>query len=350
MKIIVPRSLDLENAIGFTNYLAKLDASDRFLFDFRDMARIEPFGMLIVSSELRRLRARFPESEIACENFGDKKYASHMGFFQAFGLEHGNYPGEARGSISYIPLTICNCEDIERRAAEKGTYAGDIIEQKSEKLVEVLLHSGSTEIKETLSYSLREIMRNVVEHSGATQFGICAQAWPSKNLVEFAIIDRGIGLQQSLSSNPHLEVVSDKSAINYALMPAVSGKAFKGAPRQRKGPWSNSGFGLYMTSRISRNGGNFFIASGDTGMLLTAKGGKKYFNCSYNGTAVRMVINTDQVEELGKSLELYRKEGFEIQRTYKEIVNIDPSSASLMLSKDFDLSLWQKLLATLKGK
>ncbi|WP_092949868.1 hypothetical protein [Roseateles sp. YR242] len=39
------------------------------------------------------------------------------------------------------------------------------------------------------------------------------------------------------------------------------------------GNWANSGFGLYMTNRICRNGGNFFIASGATSMLLT-RGGK----------------------------------------------------------------------------
>jgi hypothetical protein len=105
-----------------------------------------------------------------------------------------------------------------------------------------------------------------------------------------------------------------------------------------------------MTSRICRNGGNFFVASGDAGMLLTAKGGKRYFECAFSGTAVRMVIDTSQIESLSKSLSHYRQEGFEIQKTYKEIVNIDPSSASLMLTKDFDLSVWQKILLTLRGK
>lgn len=192
-------------------------------------------------------------------------------------------------------------------------------------------------------------MRNVVEHSNANQFGICAQYWPSKYKAEVAILDRGIGIRTSLSNNPHLETSDDKKSLNYALMPAVSGKAFKGSRVKQKGHWANSGFGLYMTNRICRNGGTFFICSGDTGMLLTKQSeAKRYFSCDFNGTAVRMVLKTDQLAALKDTLDIYRHEGYEIQKRYREIVNIDPSSASLMLSTDFDLSIWDKALKKLK--
>ena len=79
-------------------------------------------------------------------------------------------------------------------------------------------------------------------------------------------------------------------------------------------------------------------------MLLTkGANAKKYYECSFQGTAVRMVIKTDSLVELRAALEKFRKEGYEINKTYREITRIDPSSASLMLSEDFDLSLWKKL-------
>lgn len=151
-------------------------------------------------------------------------------------------------------------------------------------------------------------------------------------------MDRGIGLRESLSGNPHLNLDSDKSAINYALMPAVSGKAFKGARRGfNRGPWNNSGFGLYMTSRISRNGGSFFVSSGDVGMLLTSgKQSKRYVQTALTGTAVRLSSDTALVESLQTALAKYREDGFKIQEKYKEIVSIAPSEASLMLSEDFE--------------
>lgn len=349
MNISVPDSLDLVSALDFSTMLSAIEESEGYTFDFSRTRIVEPFPMLLVSSQIRDLSGRFPKSTVGCANYKHMTYAGHMGFFQAFGLDYGKFPGEAKGSNHYLPLTIYDCESLIKSAAEKGTEVGDEVEEVSKQLAKILCNQEGP-VYDTLAYSLRELMRNVVEHSHAKQFGICAQHWPSKHKVEVAILDRGIGLQASLRHNPHLDVSDDKRAINYALMPAVSGKAFKGSRKQR-GNWANSGFGLYMTSRICRNGGTFFIASGKTGMLITHKSeGKRYFPCNFRGTAVRMVVRTDQIAELKDALAKYREEGYAIQSKYKEIVNIDPSAASLMLSEDFDLSVWDKILLKLKGK
>lgn len=351
IQIPVPNSLDLSSALKLSIDLANLDEADEFVFDFAKTRTVEPFPMLMVSSEIRRLMSRFPESKTLCSNFKHMTYAGHMGFFRAFGLDFGKFPGEANGSARYLPMTLFRCENLIREAAKKGIEVGDEVEGESKHLAAMLCGSDTGPVFDTLAYSVRELMRNVVEHSNSKLFGICAQYWPSRNKVEVAILDRGIGLRESLRNNPHLDVINDKSAINYALMPAVSGKAFKGARTKQKGPWANSGFGLYMTSRICRNGGTFFVASGETGMLLTTKSeGKRYFDCRFGGTAIRMVVRTDQVADLRDALEIYRNEGYLIQKRYKEIVSIDPSSASLMLSEDFDLSVWEKILARIKGR
>lgn len=347
--IPVPGSLDLGTALAFSTLLSSMEESEEYVFDFSKTRNVEPFPMLLVSSQISRLADKFPDSKLVCINYKHMTYAGHMGFFQAFGLDFGKFPGEANGSSKYLPLRIFDCDMLIKQAAEKGTEVGDKVEEVSKQLAGMLC-SEDGPVYDTLAYSLRELMRNVLEHSHARQFGICAQHWPSKNKVEVAIFDRGIGLQASLRHNPYLDVSDDKRAVNYALMPAVSGKAFKGSRKQR-GNWANSGFGLYMTSRICRNGGTFFIASGETGMLITRKSeGKKYFSCAFEGTAVRMVVRTNQIAELKDALEQYRNEGYAIQSKYKEIVNIDPSAASLMLSEDFDLSVWEKILVKLKVK
>ncbi|MBL0352380.1 MAG: sensor histidine kinase [Dechloromonas sp.] len=349
--IPIPASLDLPSALDFSVFLSKIERADEYVFDFSRTRTVEPFPMLLVSSEIQRLAMRFEGTNTACSNFKHMTYAGHMGFFQAFGLEFGKAPGEANGSKRYIPLKIFHCDDLIKAAAAKGIEVGDEVEGESQHMAAMLCGSDSGAVFDTLTYSVRELMRNVVEHSEAKQFGICAQYWPTKGRVEVAILDRGIGLRESLKNNPHLDVTDDKRAINYALMPAVSGKAFKGARQKQKGPWANSGFGLYMTSRICRNGGTFFVASGDKGMLLTKKTeAKRYFDSAFQGTAIRMVVRTDQLSELRDALEKYRNEGYEIQRRYKEIVSIDPSSASLMLSEDFDLGVWERLLNKLKTK
>lgn len=348
--IKIPRTLDLKAALGMTVDLASIDDASAFYVDFDGVGTVEPFAMLVVSSELQRAAARNPGSTFECRNYERMTYAAHMGFFQAFGYDVGRQPGSSTGGSRHLPVNIFDCEKLREQAYQEHAEVGDIVETKSKHLAAMLCDGDVGDLFETLSYSLREIMRNVVEHSDSRQMGICAQYWPSKHRVEAAIIDRGVGVAKTLVKNPHLDVSDDKAALNYALMPAVSGKAYKGGSKQR-GPWANSGFGLYMTSRICRNGGSFFIASGQTGMMLTkAMGGKSYFNCNYQGTAVRLGIRTDQIGSLAESLRKFREDGFEIQRLYREIVDINPSAASLMLSEDFDLSIWDKFLAALKIK
>jgi len=344
----IPNVLDLSSALKLSIELAEIKDVTSIRADFRGVGLVEPFAMLMVSSELQRAAARNMVENFECVNHELMSYASRMGFFEAFGYTSTHKPGKKDGGSQHLPVNIFDCNSLREEASNEYTEVGNIVEAKSKHLATLLCGVDSGDIFETLSYSLREIMRNVVEHSESKQIGICAQYWPTKHKVEVAILDRGVGLRQTLSRNPHLDVNNDRSAVNYALMPAVSGKAFKGA-RKQHGPWANSGFGLYMTSRICRNGGNFFIASGDYGMLLTkAKEGKSYFPCSYEGTAVRLQIRTDQITSLSDSLKRYRDDGFAFQQKYREIVQINPSAASLMLSEDFDLSLWDKFLAALK--
>lgn len=345
----VPSSLTLWTAFDFCNKLQNIKEADEIIFNFAKTATVEPFGMLVISSEIEKCINQHPEATFLCKNHEHMTYAGHMGFFQSFGLDFGRKPGEAHGSKTYIPLTYFDVETLKTQASQSGNDVGDEIESQSRRLSSTLTGLDEGDVFETFAYSIREIMRNVVEHAHIDKFAICAQYWPTKNRAEVAIVDRGIGLKASLSNNPHIDASTDKNAINYALMPAVSGKAFKGARQAKRGPWTNSGFGLYMTSRICRNGGNFFIASGDTGMLLTAgKDGKRYIKTAYNGTAVRLSITTGNIQSLRSSLEKYRLDGYEIQKKYQEIVSIDPSSASMMLSQDFDLSLWDKLLTKIK--
>lgn len=348
--IRVPESLTAFTVFPFGKILQSQRPTDELIFDFARTKAVEPFGMLVVASEIERCVASHPEAKFTCKNYENMPYAAHMGLFKSFGLDFDRKPGEAFGSRNYIPLTYFDSSALKNAAVQHGLDVGDEVESQSKRLSESLAGADKGEVFETIAYSIREIMRNVVEHAQVDRFGVCAQFWPTKGRAEFAIVDRGIGLRESIRANPHIDASTDKSAINYALMPAVSGKAFKGARRlAKRGPWTNSGFGLYMTSRICRNGGNFLISSGSTGMLLTSgQDGKRYYETSLNGTTVRLIIRTENLNSLSSTLARYREDGFAIQQKYKEIVSIDPSSASLMLSQDFDLTLWDKLLTNLK--
>ena len=334
LEVKVPQNLSLTNALNFCNRLWELEQADGYLFNFKNLGTVEPFAMAYVSNELKRFRKTRPNSIFRASNHENKTYAAHMGFFRAFGLKFGNEPGAASGSSTYLPLTILNVSNLEGEAAESYSHVGNIIEGKSKEIARLLTRQSSGDLVDTLTFSIREIIRNVVEHSGSEIIEYCAQYWPTKELVEVAILDVGNGIKHGLSSNPYLHLNDEREALHMSLLPGVSGKMYKGVKKRMNDDWQNSGFGLYMTSRICRNGGSFFVASNDRSILLN-HAGKKDMECNYKGTALRMRINTKRITNYSEMLDKFRKEGYAAAKKFGGADAIEPSVASTMLARDF---------------
>ena len=334
LEIKVPQNLSLNNALNFCNRLWHLEEAEHYEFNFQNLGLVEPFSMAYVANELKRYRNSKPSARFTGANYKNNSYAAHMGFFKAFGLDFGNKPGEASGSSTYLPLTIIEVVDLKKQAEEQFSHIGDIIENKSEEIAKLLTRQDGGDLVDTLTFSVREIMRNVVEHSNSDIIEYCAQYWPSKHLVEVAILDTGQGVKKGLSNNPHLNIKSERDALHLALLPGVSGKMYKGVKKRGHDHWQNSGFGLYMTSRICRNGGNFYIASNDKSLYLTSAG-KEDKECNYHGTALRLRIDTNSITTYKKMLERYRTEGYLSAKQFSKNDAIEPSVASTMLARDF---------------
>jgi hypothetical protein len=161
-----------------------------------------------------------------------------------------------------------------------------------------------------------------------------AQYWPEKDWVELAILDEGVGIRSTLARNPHLAIPSDIGALRLALLPGVSGVAFKGGPRQRKDAWANSGYGLYMTSQLCARGGSFLICSGSAGLFLE-RGVETTFETNFAGTALRLCLSTTQLGSLSATLEHLRKAGSEVARGLAVGANVTASMSARSLKKDF---------------
>ncbi|MEF9672264.1 hypothetical protein [Pseudomonas viridiflava] len=310
--------------------------ADELLIDFSSMGRIEPFSMVYVAKHIRDFTRSNQDTTVRCCGHQSKDYAANMAFFRAFGLKHGREPNCKDGNERFVPFTILRTQTIIDEAKKEWKVAQDIIEGRSEHLAKILAQEERGNLVDALTFSIREIMRNVIEHSKSRSMEYCAQFWPTYNKVEIAIIDNGIGLRQSLSKNPFIEVDCDSDAIQQALMPAISSKNYQGAKLDRNDPWHNSGFGLYMISRICRLGGSFLICSGDHGIALD-ENGKTHIDLGHEvkGTAVRMVLNTSKLTELSKMLAKFKDEGYEIAKEIKGVGIYNASAASQMLSRDF---------------
>ena len=296
-KIDIPSRLTFQNSIEFVRKLRSLKSHEEFEFDFSRLNMIDPFSLLLVSSEIQRCRSRLNDSQFIATNYEHCTYPAHMGFFQAFGMKFGKLPGEASGSSTYIPINIFNTREIKDEARELMINPAELLEEEAKNISDILTREESGPLNEVLTYCLREIFRNVIEHSRADQFGFCAQYRPSLNRVSFSIIDRGIGLRESLSENPTLNLNNDEEAIKAALLPATSGKVYKGQRKKPKGEWANSGYGLFMTSNICKRGGGFFIASGNVGYYVS-ENKERILETPFAGTALNLALDTNRIDKL----------------------------------------------------
>ncbi|NJD67759.1 MAG: hypothetical protein FIA90_03635 [candidate division NC10 bacterium] len=329
-----PSQLSVQSVLHFSREL-RSEGSTAVEIDFSQAKWMPPFPLLMASSEINRFRRDCPEAKLACARFEHLTYAAHMGFFWSFGLPFGKRPGEALGGENYQPLTVIMNEEIQRAAASKETAVGEIMEGHATALAKVLCRAEGGELFEALSYALREMMRNVVEHSLSDRVAFCAQHWPQKGMVEVGINDWGIGIADSLRRNPELEVTTDADALSLALMPGISGRGAIVKRQKRRDEWTNSGYGLYMTSRLARSGGTFLIGSGGAAVLLDGTGVNPV-HWEYPGTAIRLQLRTGNIGILKDRLEGFRRDAAELQEKLGAASIRSPSVASQMLEKDFD--------------
>jgi nitrate/nitrite-specific signal transduction histidine kinase len=64
-------------------------------------------------------------------------------------------------------------------------------------------------------YSLAEILRNFLEHSQAQELWYAAQYWQSRNWVELATLDEGIGIRRSLARKPPLPGLATRATVPF---------------------------------------------------------------------------------------------------------------------------------------
>ena len=336
---VAVRTLDRAGALACLCEIRSVaDGGASVCLDFTPLGRSEPFGMLLFSAALKAYRADMkltrPSVRFRATGHEGKRYQAHMGFFRMFGLEFGNAPDEASGSGRYEPIRFLSLEEIHREAADEYLDVHEGIERRSQGLARMLVHENVPDVIETLGYCLREMIRNSLEHARVDGVWYCAQYWPTRDLVELALLDQGIGIRESLARNPHLNLATDEAALRQAVMPGVSGVAFKGAKKQRNDEWRNSGYGLYMTSQLAGMDGEFFIASGNGGLEFSqGKVASVPFN--FQGTAVSIRIKPSKVARLRDTLAKLRQQAANISGQGVGTHEVTASMSSIMLSKDF---------------
>lgn len=291
--------LTATNALNFCDNEYNFEEIHEVVYDHKYLGTVEPFGMLLVGSKIRELVDKYPDVSFSDRNYKHNDYAAHMGFFQSVYQDYGNKPGEANGSSTYVPITELDVKQLKIESYDNSEVVQETIERKAIELSK-LLSRRNKKLRLILSYSIRELMRNIVEHSESKKIWFAGQYWPSKDRVEISILDEWVGVNQALSFNPNLKINNDVDALLLSIEPGISGKAFEYKGRMRKQEdsiWRNSGYGLYVTSEICQFGGDFLICSGANAVLFK---NNQYDvkNTNFKGTAIRMRLRVSRINKI----------------------------------------------------
>lgn len=315
-KIInIPTSLRPVKAINVSNYISLSQSFSDFIYNFEYLSHCPPFGLLTLFSAIKRNIQRYPNSSHAYINIKEKtgaSYAKRMGFFDAI---KGAYPNnilrytDFHNNDRIIPITKITKDDLYTKYSDDSSELGEMVESLSCNLAFMLTQEKISQAYKTFSYCIREIIRNVFEHSLSESAWICGEYWPSRNNAQIAIMDEGIGILSSLKGNRNYSILeNDKEANNLALEAGIS--CTLGQKQYASQIWQNSGYGLYMAKSLCLEGGFFILASGKNTIFLS-KTHKKEYDSAVNGTIISLSIQTNKITELSSMLSLFRKIGEE---------------------------------------
>lgn len=330
-KLVIPSALNTDNILSIGGKIEECGGYDSVeIILSEDKQYFSPFAILFIASKLKSIANK---TNISVRNYHNHSYLKTMGFFKMFGVDIGLGVGQAAGNDAYNPICRIHRNDLYTSPGDRFYEVQDLIQRKADSISAIIARdeAGKSEFFNALSYSFREIFRNVFEHSESEELYYCVQYWGNSNKVELSICDQGVGIKKSLSQNPNFRSYTEKEAIEWCLMPGVSGKAHM---HQASENWFNSGYGLYMTSRLARNGGNFVIASGSQAIYLTRKN-KVVHRTNFRGTIIRMNISVGEIGSVQGRLKEFRDDASKILPTLKGVGNRPTSSVSVLLRRDF---------------
>lgn len=149
-------------------------------------------------------------------------------------------------------------------------------------------------IYSVLNFCLWEVIDNVFNHSESKdEFSMIVQNFPTKNELNIAVVDNGIGIHQAL--------ISGKSEFNYLTARESLKKCIEKSVTNGKG----QGNGLFYTKKfILKNKGEFLIYSGSYCLWINKSGNTSIERVSkWRGTIIFMKIKTNNLVDIEEIFE-----------------------------------------------
>lgn len=288
MEVKLPNEFNHLSLIKLQSDLEKSQYENNINVDFSSLNFSYPMAMLVAGSYFRRWIKVRREQKLKTTHTGittsknAHSYLMHLGFFDYAGMKDiGSKIGVAKGNTKYLPIREIKRIDLEKNE-EKLI---DAIVFLSDSIANVLSGDELGESKKAFSYSIREIIRNSLEHSDSNSCFICGQRWVNGHS-EIAIVDEGVGIYETLSRT--YDDVNRENILLHAIKPGVSHTSNM---TEEENIYKNSGFGLYVLSELGSSFGWFCLGSG-TKKLRCEKQNQSVIDLPYNGTFVGIHLNS----------------------------------------------------------
>lgn len=290
MKIFIENNENPQQCMEAITHLEETKHSkDDIFFDFSKIRFSTPFSMMFTGGYIKQYvndRKLLGLSTYASgiSSTPAHSYMKHVGFFDFIGLPFGKHIGQASNSATCAPIKELTHKNIKAHTSLPYKKARHVIHDESLKLTKLFFSNiDNTSYVNALTFSFREIIRNVFEHSKSCSCFIFGQK--IKNFVEVVIIDNGVGIRKSLSEN-YTKLDSDELALKTAILPARS----RIVDFEINNYNDNSGFGLYLLSRIGSEYGWFSLCSGQAGITISDSN-QIYSSSCFHGTCVSLRLS-----------------------------------------------------------
>lgn len=316
--IQIPETLRPKDAINCASYISQLTYFREFCYDFSRIRHCPAFGLLVILNAVRACIKKFPKSKhtlLYGERESGFSYAAYMNLFNA--TEHVDWQQpldtlpDKYTHDRVIKITKIDSAELERQYPVSCWVQGEMVDFYAKQLARTLTQQLDTSFTASVSYCIREVMRNSFEHSGSDVVWVCGQYWPSRKCAEIAIMDEGNGILRSLTSNQRFKIKSDEEANLLAIEPGISRTV--GTWQDPDDPWQNSGFGLFMAKSICAQGGHFIISSGNSTIFADSSHLKKY-KSKTNGTIICMALKMNSSKDFSTVLQALREKGEQLSR------------------------------------
>lgn len=307
----------------------------KFTFDFNNLKWIDPSGAVLLLETIANLNERdiFVDF-IPLEDTSKAaiSYGINMGIFQKLGLSEE--VSREEGSTYLAPKKISR-SDVQIFLKEKGHHIEYYFEYISEKISRKVLRYEKLNYDDRLSdlftYVIRELIRNIFDHSKSEYFYYGSQFIPKTSIVELVIADRGLGLKLTIPFDAEerwFNKDTTEHAIKKAFTPgitAASNHAYASVD------YINSGYGLAMVkSLILASDGILSLATSDKTITFSVDD-QEFKSCEVQGTIIRIRVDLEKLATVNfeKQLMLVEREAQSLDAASK------PSRRSKILKNHF---------------